>query len=532
MQPTASSHPRDILSHWLTHRKLNSDGVLISLEELREQTMEDGWFTNVPTIAGPSWRAKVRKLPTQEEFNKTFYESYPLTKDFLEGKGNCAAGGSVSRICSGFKTGDVDLYLTQGTLAERQKAVESFVEGLEPSHDDKKKWFSMKGLCHVWKGGNAPMDIILRKYNNMAEIPYGFDIPSGVFDGETTWFTPAAALMVVYGVIIVDPRLSSTTYATRLIKYHSRGFALTFPSADPTLFENLDDTHIFGNLHVHVRRRKKGSIVQAHLELGFTESYSDYKVDFTNDITPERQFGRLIKDKSLIFREMPPGVDQLEEDTVFVNLEESRNAWSDALRSDQIREIVDQKNFTFQARHFEENIWRIHRTMHSFGEPEYSIRVKIDRFKQKIDNANPKDLCNIQKYLDERAEKLVEMMKAGAMEYQENGLWIVQDPQTQFTSSLYPKPEKTIDWFGLCVEFEQLKTGRATWKEGPRYNNNNCIVSQEPTKNKPCLKYPCGHMVLLKHAKMGAALNGEGQCERCGQKIVPRKAVEPGIVSL
>jgi len=75
--------------------------------------------------------------------------------------------------------------------------------------------------------------IILRAHRSIAGILNSFDIgPSAVgYDPRTrtTWFTLAGAIAYLFGVILVDPVMRSTSYEERLWRYFSRGFALLLP---------------------------------------------------------------------------------------------------------------------------------------------------------------------------------------------------------------------------------------------------------------------------------------------------------------
>lgn len=539
MKCSATSHPAIILKHWFANRKHNTEGGMISLDELRSLDAQDGWFKDVPTIVPTGWEPIANVgLPTQEEFNEAFYNSYPITEDFLEKKGTCVAGGSVTRVVMSLRQtreGDVDMYLTEGSLNERQKIIKEFVKGLEASKYDKSKWFAIKGLYHVWKDGNAPIDIILRMYNNMAEIPYGFDIPSGVFDGKTTWFTPAAALMALYKVILVDPLLSSPTYAKRIIKYQRRGFALAFPGADASLFENPNDVHVFGNLQVQNTKIIVGSTVWAFLKpcIPAKEKKSDYAdVEDQEEITTDRQMFRLLKGKSLIFKDLPKMSELGNEDEDYVQVGEVRNAYSKVLSDFDIECAVKEKNFEFFARDFQENEYRIRSLMHRFGEKESTIRTKIGIMREAASNLGENDTCDVGTFLDETVEEITAMMKEATLDFQENGLWIKQDPMKQFTSAFQPTPQWPEAWYGNMIAKTRDVLPREEFKMRDRHCHSTvCVITGAETKNKTYVCFPCDHTALVKPAT-SIIYDPDGQCPKCGQKINPREAIEQYHVSL
>lgn len=94
-------------------------------------------------------------------------------------------------------------------------------------------------LYGVYYSGNAltyksscTVQFILREYSHPSQILYGFDIGSCaiMFDGERIWTTNKGLYCIENMVNWFEPDRSSPTYATRLSKYHMRGFMLQFPS--------------------------------------------------------------------------------------------------------------------------------------------------------------------------------------------------------------------------------------------------------------------------------------------------------------
>lgn len=93
----------------------------------------------------------------------------------------------------------------------------------------------------VYHSGNAitfrsrvAIQFILREYSGPSQIVHGFDVGccSILFDGKKLWATNKALYCIDNMTNWFEPDRSSPTYATRLAKYHIRGFMLRFPSTE------------------------------------------------------------------------------------------------------------------------------------------------------------------------------------------------------------------------------------------------------------------------------------------------------------
>lgn len=106
--------------------------------------------------------------------------------------------------------------------------------------------------------GCTKYQIVLRLYRSKSEILHGFDLGSSAvgFDGLNVYFTSLSKFCYQNMTNIVDPTRRSTTYETRLCKYHDRGFNIVVPGLDLTKIKrdylkyNLSEICLFPYLGV------------------------------------------------------------------------------------------------------------------------------------------------------------------------------------------------------------------------------------------------------------------------------------------
>ncbi len=75
------------------------------------------------------------------------------------------------------------------------------------------------------------VQVILRRYRNIAEVLNGFDLGSSAmaWDGVRLLFTRAGVVAANHGANVIVPLLRRTSYEHRLIKYFRRGFDIALP---------------------------------------------------------------------------------------------------------------------------------------------------------------------------------------------------------------------------------------------------------------------------------------------------------------
>ncbi|KAL0226025.1 hypothetical protein P9112_013349 [Eukaryota sp. TZLM1-RC] len=78
------------------------------------------------------------------------------------------------------------------------------------------------------------IQVILRLYSSISELLHGFDLGSSsvAFDGSNVWLTSLGLLSVGRRINVVDTARRSTTFEARLKKYFQRGFAIVLPNLD------------------------------------------------------------------------------------------------------------------------------------------------------------------------------------------------------------------------------------------------------------------------------------------------------------
>jgi len=79
---------------------------------------------------------------------------------------------------------------------------------------------------------NRKIQIILRLYKTFSSVLHGFDLGSSAvgYNGHDIYFTSLSKFSYEHGLNIVDTTRRSTTYEKRLIKYFNRGFDIVVPN--------------------------------------------------------------------------------------------------------------------------------------------------------------------------------------------------------------------------------------------------------------------------------------------------------------
>lgn len=82
---------------------------------------------------------------------------------------------------------------------------------------------------------------IHRIYPDISSILGGFDISASMvaFDGQEIYATPLGTWSLLNGSIIIDTKRRSTSYETRLRKYHRYAFKLIFPGLTSQIIQDL-----------------------------------------------------------------------------------------------------------------------------------------------------------------------------------------------------------------------------------------------------------------------------------------------------
>jgi hypothetical protein len=209
----------------------------------------------IPTFAPVGW--KRGQLPSQVEYNNRFTDKWPLkiVDTLLRYVDNIVvAGGAAAAPIFDGKANDVDIFIYGITdkklLWEKLETIQCVIQHCLAGNDRSEitstvrmtpgvATFSVhKNKSRYRRARMIPVikvQVILRAFPSIRSILHGFDVPSCcvAFDGKTTYLTHLAAYAHIYKVNIVEPRYSSTTFASRLVKYFNRGFALGLPNMDP-----------------------------------------------------------------------------------------------------------------------------------------------------------------------------------------------------------------------------------------------------------------------------------------------------------
>lgn len=488
------------LEYWLANRTANSEGHLISLDDLNVliESLPPHALVSDPTITKKSTDIARHRLMDQESFNLSFYSAGYLLKNTLDVEGICVAGGFLSNLLRtkecreesiGMfnKTMDIDVFFYR---ASKETAIHHIEDLVDRASDP--SVFVIEGLCTVMFVGDSPddqhppIDFVLRRYETMASIAYGFDIPSPIFDGKTLWFSPQAAHMLVYSTIIVDPRLSSKTYASRLSKYADRAFALSFPAADPAIFDNLNSVWMFGSLRIKQRRRIRGAFVQGKLYPVEPEILYGYNIGSGNGDSPIR---RLVKGSSLIF--------------ALEDLKDPTQAAVKNLEDEVIKEYLSDKDISFKAINAPDRFRTIYTHMTGVGFSPAEAHSFADSVVEKARSVKPNTIVRIRDIFAGQFDKLRKMADEYIDKIRRSGLWIENNPHSQFTGSKYPMIQEPKDWYEQYTRSSPVE---------PRYVDLDAVPEPEIDEDKAHLVFIC------KHATNDLAAD---KCPICDQVLHP-----------
>lgn len=156
------------------------------------------------------------------------------------------AGGAAAYIA-----GITDKYNDIDIFSCNRQASESYINEIiaEKSNEEHGGTLFVVYSNHAvtYSGDRMKVQLILREYASPSEIVHGFDIASCaiIFDGKDVWTTVKGKYCIDNKVNWFEPDRSSPTYATRLAKYHTRGFNIMLPmtyglSINTKLVERLE----------------------------------------------------------------------------------------------------------------------------------------------------------------------------------------------------------------------------------------------------------------------------------------------------
>jgi hypothetical protein len=184
----------------------------------------------IPLAHGTYVRAN--RPTTADAFRRALCIAFPPATALLAIPGVVIAGGFVGRIAMGSphvsRASDVDLFLIAGDAAGALEAYRRCVAVLGAG--DARRGNKVT----TWEahGRRVKVQIIHRRYDEIGDILYGFDLGSASAAVTGDWIpvaTPAGAFAFRYGANILDLTAVRCSHMRRLQKYASRGFGIVAP---------------------------------------------------------------------------------------------------------------------------------------------------------------------------------------------------------------------------------------------------------------------------------------------------------------
>jgi hypothetical protein len=148
---------------------------------------------------------------------------------FLENK-LVLAGGALSSLITGADVNDYDIF----SLHETKEGLKDAVDKLGAHLRSKVGALRVVGThhCVTFINKDCKVQVILRKYDNVAHVLYDFDLGSsavGLYANEL-WFSAAALVSYTYQCNVLNLAARSFSYEHRLVKYVKRGFSIVLPN--------------------------------------------------------------------------------------------------------------------------------------------------------------------------------------------------------------------------------------------------------------------------------------------------------------
>jgi len=363
------------------------------------------------------------------------------------------------------------------------------------------------GLCSMFTTHDGFSDrkehqLILRKYQSMAAVLYGFDLGSSAVasDGKEIKFTLLGLIAHAWFVNLIDPRRRSPTFEKRLAKYLARGFALGmvgfngFSSADT----QIDLPHFAMVFKADSPKQAWGKIIPHMAAIGY--SNKTYVARSTTQMlgrmwNPDRQIvAKLTPDEFI--KALKEEIDFAPKLEGLINIPQNQYIshvmyWKEVLNlsAQQIEVLKKAQN----------NASRI-RAIIDFSAPlapyVQAARARFTEFDWKVPASH---------------------------------WWIEGNPQNQFTGSIEPRPETPAEFWG-----PYSGPDLQVWPAAPgRQYNKECPLCFEPfVSGESWVVLPCGHSVHYLTSESCHGITSWFQqsgrtCPMCRSSLTPPRPTVP-----
>lgn len=178
------------------------------------------------------------------------------------GKGFVIAGGAVSNVLIGEDedTNDVDLFLigltSEEEVLDHTHRLAEYLEGNLPEGVRLIVFRTERTITFVCSVTDRypPIQVILKRYNSIAELLYDFDLGSAAtaYDGNSVWMTNLGRFALENGLNVLDLSCRRPSYEYRIEKYFERGFGLILPNLNPAALQGVQVLQ-FSGLQVEIK---------------------------------------------------------------------------------------------------------------------------------------------------------------------------------------------------------------------------------------------------------------------------------------
>ncbi len=439
---TNNNTPEDIIAYNNTHRYIDVDVDLISVDTLSNET----YNFEVPTIVPSNWTGDFTPV-TQKEYDSLFIEKhYIMRKVLLNTKHIVVAGGAAARplyIDKNINT-DIDIFIygifEEDEFWEKVNEIATKIinysiadphsKNVKVTQKMKKGIVMLIVYCDDYTN-TFEYQIILRMYHTLSSIIHAFDIPSCciAYDGVVAYTTTLGAYAITNQINLVSTNYRSTSFEQRLTKYFNRGFGIAL------IGYNLNAGYVRNRsgesklkhsyLDIEVLNKQDNKIVGNIRPLGRYTNKKEY-----NTIQPRKcSYKEIVLEIQCIEEygiELIKRSTQLIDYTKFYNMDVTEII---KLYPNGIEEIVEK-----QAKIIYHTSLK---NLNSLGLTKYVLRDILD-----IINSHPHEgevIYNICKILAEQININTRYVPE----------WIIiQDPTRQYTASLNPIIEDPEEWYG------------------------------------------------------------------------------------
>lgn len=217
-------------------------------------------YDNIRHLMGQFEANDDTKKDVTDNFVRKFIDINMYSIKLLLDAGFVIAGGAVSDLLHNkdpndrLTWNDVDVFAPGMEPAEAERKFISIMHELNaaavmvsltkqlPWEEPSKMYRTYNCITMVISTHDLEIQLITRKYDNISEIIYSFDIAPSccAWDGRHVYMTPEAAFAHQVGVMWPDITKRRKTFEWRIVKYNiTKGFAFVLPNLDT---EKLDDT--------------------------------------------------------------------------------------------------------------------------------------------------------------------------------------------------------------------------------------------------------------------------------------------------